>query len=220
MLDFTFIYIAIGIIALAGLWLGWACLRRLRNRRLFSGSLQGLASLLCLSLVALAVAIGLNLYTYHRFTYERPVAQLRVEAKGPQYFNVYLLQDGESGTSYELRGDEWQVDARLLKWQGLATLAGADSVYRLERISGRYRDIRQARSSNHSVHDLAMQQGLDLWSLAKQYNSVIPWFDSIYGNAAYMPLADKATYEISISQTGLIVRPGNEAARLAIEQWQ
>jgi hypothetical protein len=39
----------------------------------------------------------------------------------------------------------------VLKWHGLANLPGPDAHYRLERISGRYRDLHQARAAEQAV---------------------------------------------------------------------
>jgi len=38
---------------------------------------------------------------------------------------------------FVVRGDERQIDARVLKWRGVATLLGLDCHCRLERPSGR-----------------------------------------------------------------------------------
>ena len=40
-----------------------------------------------------------------------------------------------------LRGDEWQMDARVVNWKPPATLLGLDPIYQLDRLSGRYSDI-------------------------------------------------------------------------------
>ena len=39
--------------------------------------------------------------------------------------------------------------------------------------------------------------------------------DTLYGGAAYMPMADGARYEVWITQSGLIARPANDVARNA-----
>ena len=39
--------------------------------------------------------------------------------------------------------------------------------------------------------------------------------DTLYGGGAYMPMADGAEYEVWITQSGLVARPTNEAARQA-----
>jgi hypothetical protein len=213
-------YIITAILLLVGLWLLVAGLRRMWRRKPLSGSMQGLSGLLLIALGLLAAAIAMNLYTYQRLTYEAPVAELRFEAMAPQHYRVYVIpQDGDAQV-YELRGDQWQIDARIIKWRGAATLLGFDTAYRLERLSGRYRDVAQARRRPHTVHALEHDRGLDIWSLARQHSGWLPWVDAVYGSANYMPMSDAARFEVTMSQSGLVTRPANEMAEQAVQQWQ
>jgi hypothetical protein len=41
----------------------------------------------------------------------------------------------------------------------------------------------------------------------------------LYGSATYLPMADGADYEVTVSQSGLVARPLNDAARLAVGAW-
>jgi len=214
------IYILIGVLVLLGLWLTIAGLRRVWRRSPLSGSLQGLSGLLFLSLAALAVAVALNLYSYRVLVQEQPVAEVRFEALGPQYFRVYLLPSGGGSRVLELRGDQWQIDARVLKWTGLANLLGMKTAYRLERLSGRYSDVQQERKDTRTVYQLDNPRGLDLWAWVKRSERKLPWLDAIYGSAAYMPMVDKAQFRVSISNSGLVVRPANEPAQKAVDAWK
>ena len=119
-----------------------------------------------------------------------------------------------------MRGDEWQIDARVLKWRGLATLAGFDTVYRLDRLSGRYADTTQERSAPRTVYALSPEPGLDLWTVLRRYHRFVPFADALYGSAAYVPLAQDASYAVSVSAFGLVVRPENSAARRAVSDWR
>ena len=124
------------------------------------------------------------------------------------------------GRSYLLTGDEWQVDARILKWRSLANLAGLNARYRLERISGRYSDIRQEREDARTVFRLSKDPGLDVWKWIVKLNARTDWIDTIYGNSAYMPMADEAEYEVVLTQSGILARPLNEQAQLAVRGWR
>jgi hypothetical protein len=154
-------------------------------------------------------------------TLERPVAEIVFEQRGPQTFNATLTQahNGEI-QMFVLSGDEWQLDARVLKWKGWANLFGLDAQYRLERVSGRYRDIEQERKAERTVYPLAENPGLDLWRMTLDNPTRLPFVDAVYGNAAYMPMSDGARYEISITQTGLVARPVNTAAQQAAGSWK
>jgi hypothetical protein len=43
--------------------------------------------------------------------------------------------------------------------------------------------------------------------------------DALYGSATYLPMVDGALYEIKVSQSGLLARPLNQAAREAVGSW-
>jgi hypothetical protein len=216
----TTIYIGIGIFLTLGIVLLIKGILRFWQRRLVRGSLQGLSGLVFISLAALAISVAMNLYTYSVFTQEQLVAEVRFEDIGPQYYRIYFSPAGEAARLFEMRGDEWQVDARILKWHGVATMLGMKTVYRLERLSGRYRSVAQEREAPRSVHGLASDQGLDLWQWSREHKHKAPWVDAIYGSAAYMPMANKAQFRITVSNTGLVIRPANEIARQAVESWQ
>jgi hypothetical protein len=97
---------------------------------------------------------------------------------------------------------------------------GFDTAYRLERISGRYSRIEDERNLPRTVYPLNPPNRLDLWELVHRYHSWLPWVDAIYGSAVYLPMADAASYEIKVSQSGLVARPLNQAARDALGNWR
>lgn len=214
------VYLIIGVLLVFGLFLLIGGVRRVWRRSPLRGSLQGMTGLLLLSLAALVVAIAMNLYTYQVMVQEQPVAKVRFESLGPQYFRVYLLPDAGSSQVLELRGDQWQIDARVLKWTGLANLLGMKTAYRLERLSGRYRDVQQERKAVRTVYQLDNDKGIDLWALVQKSERKLPWLDAVYGSAAYMPMVDKAQYQVSISNSGLVVRADNAIAQQAVDAWQ
>jgi hypothetical protein len=121
---------------------------------------------------------------------------------------------------FELRGDEWQIDARVLKWRGIGTLAGFDTVYRLDRLSGRYTDVPRERSAPRTVYALPREDTLDVWPAIRRYHRYLPFADALYGSAAYVPLAENASYAVTVSASGLVVRPLNAAASKAVGGWR
>jgi hypothetical protein len=214
------IVVAALILALLGGLLLSAGLHRLRRRRWL-----GAAGRLCgggclLALAGLAAAVAFNLYSYHRLSYEQDVATLHFRQLAPRHYVADLAAAGGAGRRYQLRGDAWQLDARVLKWRGAANLLGLDARYRLERLSGRYRDLGRERRATHTVHDLSNDRIIDLFALARGYPRWLPWLDATFGSAAYLPMADGAEYRVSLTQSGLVARPANEAARVAVQRWR
>jgi hypothetical protein len=187
-----------------------------------------------MAVAAIAGLMGLNVQTYARLTFERPVATLQLKQLGTQYFEATVTQPArvegapDEVAVYPLNGDDWRIEAQVLKWKPWANVLGLDSQYRLDRLSGRYEDIDQELHSTRSVHALSggdqattlpgnitVPWKLSVWDMARRYRRHIDAVDTLYGGAAYMPMADGARYEVWITQSGLIARPVNEAAREA-----
>lgn len=167
----------------------------------------------------LAGLFGWNLWSYHRLTAEQQVADLNFERIASSAFVATLHIPGQAPRRYELHGDDWQLDARLVTWAPWMQVLGKDPIYRLDRLAGRYRDIDQARSRAPSVWALTPNPGIDLWSLARDHGQWLPGVDAAYGSAVYLPMADGAGYRISLSSHGLVARPYNADAASAISTW-
>ena len=174
----------------------------------------------------IAALLALDVQTYARLSYERPVATIQTRQLGPQYFEATVMQppmgEREPAVSnlYPLHGDEWRIEAQVLKWKPWANVLGLDTQYRLDRLSGRYRAIEQERNAERSVHALSggdtvtgLPWHVSAWDTARKYRKYVNAVDTLYGGAAYMPMADGARYEVFITQSGLVARPANDIAR-------
>ena len=215
------VWIFIGFVVLLGAILFFYGARSLKRHRLIAGSLQGLTGLLLLEAVGLTMLVFLNLHTYSRLTYEAPVAEVHFQKRSNQHYWAYVTFGRAEAMIFEIWGDEWQLDARVLKWKGTALLLGSDTLYRLDRLSGRYRDIAQERKLQRSVYSLVGEGvGLDVWALVQRTSGWVPWVDAVYGNAAYIPMADGARFVVSIGASGLVARPGNSDAERAVRHWR
>ena len=197
-----------------------AALRRLRRFRLVGGTLYLLFAGVVLLLLAGAGLVAANLFTYARLTHEQEAARVTSRQLGQRHYAVSLQPANAPLRHFELRGDEWQIDARVLKWRAMGNLLGLDTLYRLERLSGRYGDAASERAAQRTVHDLTQDAGLDLWALTRRYQRYVPLADALYGSAAFVPMAEGAEYTVSVSASGLVVRPVNEAARKAVGGWK
>ena len=207
------------VFALTGILFLAAALRRLRRRRILGGALHGATALLLIAFSLCAALIVMNLRTYQRLTAEQPAGELQFSRVGERQFNAVLTYPNGEHVNFALSGDEWQVDARVLKWHAFANMLGFDTAYRLDRIGGRYTHIEDERTQARTVYSLNPPERIDLWAWVHQYHSWMPWMDALYGSATFLPMADGALYEIKVSQSGLIARPLNQAARDAVGSW-
>jgi hypothetical protein len=211
------------VAALGAIWVLLAFIGLFRGR-ILSGIFGGLAGAGLLAAASMAVLMGQNAQTYARLTYERPVATLATRQLAPQYFEVTLTQPAEGEQPertavYPVNGDEWRVEAQVLRWKPWANVLGLDAQYRLDRLSGRYQNIEQERNGARSVHALSsdadpdgLPWSLSLWDTARKYRRYVDAVDTLYGSGAYMPMVDGGTYEVWMTQSGLIARPTNAAA--------
>jgi hypothetical protein len=196
-------------------------LRRLAKVRIMSGAFWFLFGAFFILLGVIAGLVAASLHGYKRLTHEQLAAKVTLRQLAERQYALTLEAPGTPARHYEMRGDEWQIDARVLKWRPMATVAGFDTLYRLERLSGRYGDIVQERTAKRSVHPLFIaDEPVDLWDLAKRYHAYVPMVDALYGSAAYVPMAEGAEYTVSVSASGLVVRPGNDAAKKAVGGWK
>ena len=160
--------------------------------------------------------LALDLLSYYKSKEGAVLATLAFSQQAEQQFTVELV-GAQGGTQrYQLWGDQWQLDVRLIRLQGL--FSNELPSYKLDRLSGRYLSLEQEKNSHRSVHGFVEDAIYDTWPwmLQQQWLSLI---QAKNGSAAFMPMADGAIYEVSLYQRGLSASPVNEQAKLAVEAW-
>jgi len=186
---------------------------RPRRRGWLGLALGALALVLALALAGL----GGLLRGYHWLVADVPVAQVSLRQLGPQHFEATLSLDGQPPRTLELRGDEWQLDARVIRWTLPGRLAGLPPVYRFERLSGRYGDPGQELEGPRSVHDL--RTGWDFWEFRQRWLARWPVADARWGSAAYLPMLDGAVYQVSLAPGGgLVAKPADAATEALLRE--
>ncbi len=195
--------LSFGILALCMLGLS---LRALRARRPLAGAFEALWAALLLCAALLLAALSVSLQGYRAFGREEVVAVVEVQPIGPERFLARLLEPDGRYREFELRGDQFYVDARILKWKRWANLLGLHTAYELDRIGGRYAAIEAERQRPRSVHALGESALLDVFALRRAQRWLAPLVDAEYGSASFIASDVPAQYEVRVSTTGLLVR--------------
>lgn len=198
-----------------------AAVRMLLRGTWFWAWLKGTAAVLCVALAASLGLIAYDMYSYQQLSLDKPVATVSFERVEKQAFiaTVALTDSGETREFY-LRGDQWQMDARILRWKSIIRSMGGKPGYRLDRISGRYLTLEDERTQERTVYSLHEQDyGLDFWAWAYKKEGQAPLLDAAYGSATYVPMVDGALFEVALSQSGLVAKPLNAAAQKAVQVW-
>ena len=197
-----------------------AMFRQLRRRKVLRATGSFAGSVATASLAGAGLILLGSVYSYGQLTGEQTVSLIEFSENAPGEFTARLMIEGETDRLLPLRGDEWQMDARVVTWKPPATILGLDPIYQLERLSGRYAEVEREISEPRTVHALAEENALDVWAIARRFPILMPGVDAYYGTATYVPMADGARYEVNLSRDALIARPINDAARKAVGEWQ
>ncbi|MEL6663392.1 MAG: hypothetical protein AAFR33_10335 [Pseudomonadota bacterium] len=198
-----------------GLMLGFGGLGRLFSAQIFSGLLRTVFGVGFLGLAGVVAMAGLNLQTYKRLTYERDVMTISFADGGaPDKYIATVIYEGGETETYELTGDEWQVRARVIRFDPMSNMLGYDSVYRLDRLSGAFEEA--VGDTTVVVHRLSENPGLDVQALAKAEGARWGLSTQAYGSGVYNPMADGLAYRVKMAQTGLVMEAGNAATQARI----
>lgn len=191
-----------------------------RQRRYFRAGGAGLACVASAAMMSAAAIVALSYFSYARLTEEQLISTVEFRRIASNEFQARLMVPGKSDRFFNLNGDEWQIDARLVNWQPPLTVLGLDPIYQLERLSGRYSNIDKEQSEARTVHSLAENLPIDVWTVARRFPMFTPGIDAYYGSATYVPMADGARFEVSLSRDALIARPANDIATEAVGRWR
>ncbi len=208
------------VFTLIALFFVFTTTRHIRRRRPVraTGSLAG--GLVAATLGGASILLAFSYYGYGRLVDEQLVSKIEFSQSAPGEYVARLMVAGEPDRLLQLRGDEWQMDARVVIWKPPVTLLGLDPIYQLDRLSGRYSDIDDEQLEQRTVYALTEELTLDVWRVAHRFPWLLPGVDAYYGTATYVPMADGARFEVTLSRDALIARPVNDAARNAVGNWR
>ncbi|UCG85561.1 MAG: hypothetical protein JSW71_16740 [Gemmatimonadota bacterium] len=178
----------------------------LRRKRLIRTAGNTLIALLMLSLSALFATLTVSTQGYRAFTREEVVASVTTRRLGEQRFEARVQFPDGRDTTFLLAGDEFYVDAHILKWKPLANILGLHTDYELDRISGRYIELEDEQSSPRSIFSLSSPKPLDLFHLRRRH-PMLGWLvDAEYGSGTFIATDDQALFDVLVSTSGLLVR--------------
>lgn len=177
-----------------------------RGRRLITGSLSTLVGLLWVAAAALLVALGAGLAGYRALTREDVALTILVTPLANGRFLADARFPEGRAAQWELAGEQLYVDARVLKWKGIANLLGLHTVYELDRIGGRYLDIERERAAPRTIFELGSPKKFDLFAWLKRNTWMAPLVDAEYGSGTFIDVNQSAIFEVRVSTTGLLIR--------------
>jgi hypothetical protein len=198
--------IAAAVVGAIGLLLVLASLLALLRLRPFRFLWRLLGGLVALLLAALIALLSVGTVGYRALTHESIAATVRVEPLAPQRFRaVVQLADGRTITQ-ELAGDEFYVDAHILKCKPIANVLGLRTAYELDRIAGRYHAVKDEQALPRTVVALGADRPIDIFDLRRRHVVLAPLVDAQYGSASFVPVSKAVELEVRVSTSGLLIR--------------
>lgn len=212
----TVIFAACSVIALL------VALFTLLRRDWFMGWLRGMFGFLALALSIVTALGAININGYRVLDQEVTVATISFDKLDKQLYKATVVLQGSAiEMPFEMAGDLWQMDARIIKWKGPFAAMGGTPLYKLDRLQGRYYSLEDERTKARSIYAISNPDvGFDLWRLFKNLSRHVAWFDAEYGSATYLPMADGAIFSVRLTYAGMIARPENDRAELAVKEWE
>lgn len=204
------------LVALAVAGLGGAALLFFRGTW-FMQWLRGTGGILLVLTAIYCSLIAGSLFAYQASAGDAPIATLSFEKTGDQQWSATVSEPNGNRRVFELAGDLWELDVRILRYAGLGGLFGTAPSFQLERLATRYVSLEDQSSKDHSEHNLATGGflGFDLWERADRHGNV--FVEASRSNIALLPMADGAIFEVRLSDDGLSLGAANSAAEDALQ---
>lgn len=198
--------IAALILATIGVLLLVAAIFILKKRRYIASFAGVCLAVTLFSMAGLLITVSAATKGYRALTKEEVAAVVTIEPTAPQKFNaLFRFPDGREAR-FGLAGDQFYVDARILKWKPIVNILGLHTAYELDRIAGRYCLLEDETTKPRTVYNLLTDKPLDMYVLRQKHAFLKPLLDVEYGSATFTT-ASAGTYEVRVSTTGLLVRP-------------
>ncbi|TQV73056.1 hypothetical protein FLL45_16485 [Aliikangiella marina] len=144
---------------------------------------------------------------YNALTKEELAAKIKVTPTGNQSFHARMeFSDGHSQV-FSLKGDELMIDAYVLKWKPWANVLGLHTAYRLDRIRGRYKSLKDEQNNQATVFAINAKSGAGVAEWRQEYSMLSVLLDVEHGSASFVNADEVAEYQLSITTDGLLIRP-------------
>ncbi|RKY02038.1 hypothetical protein DRP77_08565 [Candidatus Poribacteria bacterium] len=174
------------------------------------GIIRLLAGLLLLFIAASAFWLEMTLRAYKTLTKEELAAIVRCveDPPGSQTLKLILeeVEDGRRSKPIELtlKGDQWAVEANILKWEGWVNLLGLHTCYKLTRVCGRYERAEDEVSKERTVYQLREED--PLWRWLYRRGEKLPFVEAVYGSSAFQYPDPGSAFGVYVAISGLMIK--------------
>ena len=203
----TFLFILIAGTLLFGVIFMSLVPRAFKKRRFMGGFVFFLLSLLMFMSAFTIALVAAGTKGYKALTREELAATVHITPLASQRFQARVARPDGRDTTFALAGDELYIDARILKLKPFVNLIGLHTVYRLDRVAGRYLSARDEKAKARTIYSLdGEMMPWDLFFLRTRCTFLAPLLDAQYGSATFASVEGVSTVRIMVTTSGLIAR--------------
>lgn len=206
--------IVVGIFAILLLLLA---VKLLARKGWLLGFIRGLAGSI---LITAAVTILLYVQDFRSYKVaggDTVIATLSFRQKELYKLDVDIQEPNGASQKAVMDGEQWQLEARMLKWSPLLNALGISTGYRLDNLEGRYQIMEMDRSTPRTRAQLVASSRFDIWDYVSTHD--LEAVQAVKASPGFVPMADGAIFDVVVSGSGLIARPVNPAAKAALANW-
>lgn len=189
----------------------------LRRRRIVPSTIRLLLSLTLITCAASFAIFAIGAQEYRALTHETLAAIVYIRPLERQRFLAIIHLPGGQVITRTIDGDEFYIDAHVLKWKPIANLIGLHTAYALDRFGGRYQRLKDEQHDPRTVYGFNADSPLDLFDLRQRYAWLSPLFDAEYGSASFVPANQRCKLEVLVSTTGLLIRRFEDPQKTQME---
>jgi hypothetical protein len=149
----------------------------------------------------------LSVHGYQRLTSEHLVAELQFTRHADGIHIAHLtLPDSCEEYSFALNGEQWRIDVEFEKARYWANLLGFNSLYRLDRLQGRYKSVAEENLNTMFAYDLT-DHNKPVNKIQELIRPVFAlMYDASYGSSNYAEIEEGKRYLVYRTPTGLLTR--------------
>ena len=169
----------------------------------------------------LSFLVTYELSKFYTADLKQPILEIKIKKLDHQHYQIDLTSPIKDSitSAYQIYGDMWQVDMKILAWKSIVAYLGIEALYNLERLNGRYGKLDDELNKPRSIVTLNAEKATDVaWPYLLTFLEAT-LVRSYYGASVYAPMANRANFAIYLTDTGIELMPVNKEAKQALKNW-
>jgi hypothetical protein len=168
-----------------------------------------------LILILLILSTGILYFAlfrvYHRFTYEKPIAEIVITPTSQNQtsrarLSVFIGPEKKDIGEYLIKGDQWMIEGDVLTLEPWLNFLGFDTHYRLTRLRGRYVNSQEEKDKEHTIYPLVKNEESFFWRPFYRVGQKFPLIKSVYGYAIFQNANIKSVFLVYVNNSGFSLK--------------